>query len=136
MIRHQILLSIETISSICFHLLVVYFFSAADREILRALARLEAKMDGIGEELKKQGRVVRNLVQRGSGASAVEPPEQDTLADALPLKTAQEFRALEVLLQEKAKQQSLVCMNQHKYQRTVLFRYYRTTICSLSRDNY
>ena len=60
---------------------------------------------------------------------AVEPREQDTLADALPLKTAQEFHALEVLLQEKAKQQTLVCMNQHKYQRTVLFRYYRTTIC-------
>ena len=105
------------------------FFSAADREILRALARLEVKMDGIGEELKKQGRVVKNLVQRGSGASAVEPSEHDTLADALPLKTAQEFPALEVLLQEKAKQQSLVCMNQHKYQHPVLFRYYRTTIC-------
>ena len=90
-----------------------------DRKILRALARLEAKMDGIVEDLKKQRRVMKTLVSKGSGASAVQHPDHDTLADVLPLKTVEEFRALEVLLQEKAKQQSLVCMNQHKYQRTV-----------------
>ena len=90
-----------------------------DREILRALARLEAKVDGVVEDLKKQGRVMKTLVSKGSGASAVQHPEHDTIADMLPLTTVEEFRALEVLLQEKAKQQSLVCMNQHKYQRTV-----------------
>ena len=73
---------------------------------------------------------MRTLVQRGKGASAVEPPEHDGLVDALPLKTADEFHALEVQLQEKTKQQSLLCMNQHKYERNVLLRYYRTTNCS------
>ena len=61
-------------------------------------------------------------VQRGS---AEELPEHDDLVDTLPLKTGEDFHALEVDLQEKTKQQSLVCMKQHKYERTVLFRYYR-----------
>ncbi len=59
------------------------------------------------------------------GASAEEPSEQDDLVDTLPLETGEDIHTLEVQLQEKTKQQSLVCMKQHKYERTVLFRYYR-----------
>ena len=61
-------------------------------------------------------------MQRGS---AEELPEHDGLVDTLPLETWEDFHALEVNLQEKNKHQRLVCMKQHKYERTVLFRYYR-----------
>ena len=61
-------------------------------------------------------------MQRGS---ADELPQHDDLVDTLPLKTGEDFHALEVDLQEKNKQQRLVCMKQHTYERTVLFRYYR-----------
>ena len=62
--------------------------------------------------------------------SAEELPEHDGLVDTLPIKTGEDFHALEVDLQEKNKQQRLVCMK-----RTVLFRYYRTTNGQF-RDNY
>ena len=41
------------------------------------------------------------------------------LVDMLPVKTGEDFHALEVHLQETKRQaQSLVCMKQHQYERT------------------